>query len=58
VTTSERRMSNMLRQAKRGKSTGKFYFTTYDQVSAETILFSPIWRRDDRQDPVPLLFID
>lgn len=58
VTTGERRLSNMLRQARRGKAKGLFYFTTYDGVGVDTILFSPIWRRADRQELVPLLFID
>ena len=58
VTTSERRMGNMLSQAKQAKARGLFYFTTYDQAKVETILFSPIWRRADREDAVPLLFID
>lgn len=58
VTTGEKRMTNMLRQARRGKAKGLFYFTTYDQVSVNTLLHAPIWRRADRDDQVPLLFID
>ena len=58
VTTSEQRMNNMLSQARTAKTKGFFYFTTYDLVNAETILFSPIWRRADRTDLVPLIFID
>ena len=58
VTTGEKRLKNMLRQARRGKAKGLFYFTTYDQVSADTILHTPIWRRADRGEKVPLLFID
>jgi hypothetical protein len=58
VTTGERRMKNMLRQAKKAEAKGVFYFTTFDQVNVETILFSPIWRREDRPEAVPLLFID
>jgi hypothetical protein len=58
VTTSERRMDNMLSQAQRAEAKGLFYFTTYDQVQVDTILFSPIWRRADRDEPVPLLFLD
>lgn len=57
VTTSERRMSNMLRQARRAKAKGLFFFTTYDKITVNTLLFSPIWHRVDRDEPVPLLFI-
>jgi hypothetical protein len=58
VTTGERRMQNMLRQARRVDNKGIFYFTTYDQISVESILQSPIWLRPDRDGPVPLVFID
>jgi len=58
VTTSEKRLENMLRQARRGKAKGLFYFTTYDQVRVDTLLHVPIWQRADRDEKVPLLFID
>ena len=58
VTTGERRMKNMIRQAHRAKTEGVFYFTTFDKVSAENILHAPIWMREDRGEPVPLLFLD
>ena len=58
VTTGERRMRNMLFQARRAKTLGLFYFTTYDCLDSSSMLFSPIWYREDRSDPVPLLFID
>jgi hypothetical protein len=58
VTTGEKRLTNMLRQARRGKAKGLFYFTTYDQVTIESLLHAPIWQRADRDEPVPLLFID
>ncbi len=58
VTTGPRRMANMLSQARRANTKGLFYFTTYDQLNVETILMMPIWRRVDRPDPVPLLFLD
>lgn len=58
VTTGERRMKNMLRQARIGKAKGLFYFTTFDQIKVGTILNEPIWIRSDREDPVPLLFLD
>ena len=55
VTTGERRLKNMLRQARRAKAAGLFYFTTYDQISPATLLESPIWRRADRDEPMPLI---
>jgi hypothetical protein len=58
VTTSERRMRNMLRQAKTAKAKGLFYFTTYSQITVDRLLLTPIWQRADRDEPVPLLFID
>jgi hypothetical protein len=58
VTTGPKRMANMLKQARRAETKGLFYFTTYDQVNVDTILHSPIWHRVDRDNPVPLLFID
>jgi len=58
ITTTEHRMENLILQAKHAESKGLFYFTTFDQVSSETILFSPIWRREDRTEPVPLVFMD
>jgi hypothetical protein len=58
VTTGERRLRNMLSQAKRAKTEGLFYFTTFDALSPETILNAHIWHRADRDDTVPLVFLD
>jgi hypothetical protein len=58
VTTGERRLHNMLSQARRGGAKGAFYFTTFDQVNVDTILAAPIWMRADRDEPVPLIFLD
>ena len=58
VTTGERRLKNMLLQAKRGGTQGLFYFTTYEQLTVENFLQMPIWRRADRDEPVPLVFVD
>ncbi len=48
VTTGGRRMANMLLQARHAETKGEFYFTTFDQISPQTLLFNPIWRRADR----------
>ena len=58
VTTGERRLANMLSQARQAKVNGLFYFTTFDKITPETLLQSPIWRRVDRPDLVPLIFLD
>lgn len=58
VTTGERRLNNMLQQARRGDTKGLFYFTTYNKLNVGTILSAPIWRRADRQDLVPLFIMD
>jgi hypothetical protein len=57
VTTGERRLNNMLRQAQRAKTKGLFYFTTFERISANTILRVPIWQREDRDELVPLVIL-
>jgi len=56
VTTGEKRLNNMLRQAKRAKAKGIFYFTTYAQITVDSILRAPIWQRADRDDRLPLVY--
>jgi hypothetical protein len=51
-------MSNMLLQARRADTKGVFYFTTFEQVTTQSLLFEPIWRRVDRNEPIPLLIIE
>lgn len=58
VTTSERRLKNMLLQAKRAQTDGLFYFSTYSKVTRENLFTAPIWQRADRDELVPLLFLD
>jgi hypothetical protein len=58
VTTGERRLGNMLLQAKTAKTKGMFYFTTFDRVNPASILFAPIWKRADKDELVPMIFID
>jgi len=55
VTTTDRRLNNMLRQARRRNAKWLFYFTTFNRVSPKTLFFSPIWYRSDQNQPVPLL---
>ena len=58
VTTGERRMKNMLSQARLADAKGLFYFTIFDKITPGTLLQSPIWSRADRNESVPLLFLD
>lgn len=55
VTTGERRRDNMRAQARRLGAKSKFYFTTYDRLTPETILSEPIWWMPDRDAPVRLI---
>lgn len=58
ITTGERRLANMLSQARKAKADGHFYFTTFDKISPATLLQSPIWRRADSEEQVSLLLLD
>jgi len=58
VTTGDRRLKNMLSQAQRANTNGLFYFTSFDKINPNTLLQSPIWQRTDREEPVPLVFLD
>ncbi len=55
VTTGERRMHNMRAQARRMGARGEFYFTTFEQLTPETVLREPIWLMPDRDVPISLI---
>jgi len=57
VTTSETRLANMKRatEAAVGREASVFYFTTFAQMNAETVLTAPIWYRGNRHRPQSLL---
>jgi hypothetical protein len=55
VTTGRRRMNNMRSQTKRLGGKNLFYFTTFDQVTPETILTHPIWLLSDRDSPASII---
>jgi hypothetical protein len=44
VTTGRRRLANMKTQTERAGGEGLFYFTTFEQVSPESVLTQPIWQ--------------
>jgi hypothetical protein len=57
VTTGERRVQNMKVQTERavGKAARAFFFTTFDRLTAETVLTTPIWWRGGEEHPIQLL---
>lgn len=57
VTTGERRLANMKRQAELavGREAALFAFTTARQVTPETLFAAPIWHRGGEAQPRPLL---
>ncbi|MBZ0285217.1 MAG: replication-relaxation family protein [Anaerolineae bacterium] len=56
VTTGERRLNNMKRQAEQavGKDARLFYFTTLEQLTSQTVLTAPIWQRGGEPNTMPL----
>jgi hypothetical protein len=55
VTTSELRMANMKAQTERAGGEDMFYFTTFSEISAETVLTQPIWKAAGSTDPISLI---
>jgi hypothetical protein len=43
VTTGQKRLENLKRITEQAGGRGRFWFSTFDQVSPETILTKPIW---------------
>jgi hypothetical protein len=56
VTTGERRMRNMREQTRQTAKhdANLFYFTTFQTISSDKVLTSPIWYPGGDADPVPL----
>lgn len=44
VTTGERRLANLREITEKAGGKARFWFTTFDQVSAASVLTSPIWQ--------------
>ena len=55
VTTGGIRLENMIRHTGRVPGGEIFYFTTFDQVTAETVLTAPIWRKPGKSEPFALI---
>ncbi|MBK8033808.1 MAG: replication-relaxation family protein [Chloroflexi bacterium] len=56
VTTGDRRLSNLKRNAEvaTGPDARLFYFTTLSQLTAQTVLQTPIWLRGGQEEAVGL----
>ena len=57
VTSGERRMLNMKAQTERNGGSGLFYFSTFADMAAESVLTSPIWflaSHDERRSIIPM----
>jgi hypothetical protein len=57
VTTGERRMRNLMHQARKVAGTGAntFLFTTFEQIETGNVLTDPVWLQVGRREPVSLL---
>lgn len=55
VTTGRRRLQNMKRQTERAGGKGLFYFTTFAEVTTETVFDQPIWQLAGKSGPQQLL---
>ena len=57
VTTGEKRMAHLkqITEATAGETAFRFWFTTFDQISPETILTTPIWHIAGSDERRPLL---
>ena len=55
VTTGARRVANLKRVVAKAGGDRKYWFTTLDRVTPETVLTEPIWQRLDDKEPLPLI---
>lgn len=57
VTTSEKRKQNLMEITERVGGRFRFWFTTFDQITTESILTEPIWLMTGRAEPTPLVLL-
>jgi hypothetical protein len=55
VTTSQTRLENMMAQTERAGGGDLFYFTTFDELSDNTVLSEPVWRPAGNRKAVGLI---
>jgi hypothetical protein len=58
ITTSEKRLLNLLRTTHKAGGGPQFWFAHLGQVSPETILQAPVWHVPGRASPQPLISSD
>jgi hypothetical protein len=56
VTTSERRLAHLKEITEHTGGKARFFFTTYEALSAETALTAPIWHVAAQEGLLPLLY--
>lgn len=57
VTTSQKRMENLKEITERVGGKFRFWFTTFGQITTESILTAPIWQMAGRTETTPLLLV-
>jgi len=55
VTTGEKRLDNLRRLTEEAEGKVKFWFTTFDQLTPETVLTAPIWQVASLPEPKKLV---
>jgi hypothetical protein len=56
VTTSDRRLQTLKTITEEAGGKHHFWFTTFDQISPQTVLTDPIWQVATLKDPQPLMW--
>lgn len=49
ITTSQRRLENLMNAAKRVGANDRYWFSTFEQVTPQTVLTEAIWYKPDKQ---------
>jgi hypothetical protein len=55
VTTSDKRMANLIKTTQSVENAYFFLFSTFDRIKGKNIIFDPIWQPADREDLTSLL---
>lgn len=55
VTTGERRLANLKAITEKIGGKSRFWFTTFDRITPETVLTAPIWHVAGRTEPTSIL---
>jgi hypothetical protein len=55
VTTTHRRLENLKAVVKSVGGDRKYWFTTFDKITPDTVLIAPIWQQIESKELVPLV---